>query len=162
MCYVDPEILPNGDLKLRLLDADQCDRDVILAQPWISAFCDLTAPLRERGTGWDIVDPAEIGDLTDAPMLSDDVTVEDDGTRVVYGSVWYFPRYQIEDPIETLLDHGEVIFELGHKPGEVVQQKYQKGRYGGDPGAIRTHCASCGAELQVSAFGMYCPNCGPV
>lgn len=63
--------------------------------------------------GWRILDPADIGALTDAPIICDDNwTVDDDGDFEVFpeAKVWWFPNYMVENPMETLATTGEVIF----------------------------------------------------
>ena len=66
-------------------------------------------------SGFALVPPEAIGALTDSPILvrNDDYTGEDNGTFKVYENVrvWWFPSYQIEDPIETLREKGTVTFE---------------------------------------------------
>ena len=51
--------------------------------------------------------------VTDAPIICDDAhTIDDEGTFVVYpeAQVWWFPNYMIEDPVNTLMTLGEVVF----------------------------------------------------
>lgn len=67
-------------------------------------------------TGWSPngqlhqVQPEWIGALTDAPILTDDLVIEDDGTANVPGKVWWFPNYQVESFAETLIREGRVVF----------------------------------------------------
>jgi hypothetical protein len=60
--------------------------------------------------GWTEVKPEEIGALTASPILTDDFQRDDDGKLIKVGRVFWFPSYQIECPVETLRDRGEVIF----------------------------------------------------
>ncbi|MGU4702900.1 hypothetical protein K6L09_40235, partial [Burkholderia cepacia] len=39
--------------------------------------------------------PVDVGALTDAPMLSDAIDLQDDGSIVVLGNVWWYPNYQV-------------------------------------------------------------------
>ena len=55
--------------------------------------------------------PEWIGALTSAPIFSDDLTIEDDGTISHVGDVWWFESYQITDPWEVLKNTGRVIFD---------------------------------------------------
>lgn len=67
-------------------------------------------------TGWSPnghlhqVQPEWIAALTDAPILTDDLTIEDDGTANVLGNVWWFHNYQVESFAETLIRDGRVVF----------------------------------------------------
>lgn len=69
-------------------------------------------------TGWDgngvlmSISPEDVGGLTDAPIVTDDRTIEDDGKVVVNGSVWWFPNYMIENFADTLIKTGRVTFAL--------------------------------------------------
>jgi hypothetical protein len=60
--------------------------------------------------GWDCIQPEEIGALTSAPILSSDVSRNDDGEIVDYANLFYHERYAIEDPIDMLLKGETVIF----------------------------------------------------
>ncbi len=66
--------------------------------------------------GWDFVDPEDIGALTDAPILSNCMGRDDDGTMTAHSEcgmecgIFWFPNYMVEDPLETLRDKGEVFF----------------------------------------------------
>ncbi|MDO5947978.1 hypothetical protein [Burkholderia cepacia] len=55
--------------------------------------------------------PVDIGALTDAPMLSDAIDLQDDGSIVVLGNVWWYPNYQVEDFAERLIKRGSVTFQ---------------------------------------------------
>lgn len=56
------------------------------------------------------IDPADVGALTDAPMLTDDLEIAEDGKRTVHGAVWAFMAYQVADPTEALQARGWVLF----------------------------------------------------
>lgn len=156
---VHTNVLPNGDLEISLVPGEDYDWDHLMRHGSDDALHELLA--HERGYGWDVLSDGDIpGALTSAPMISDDVSVEDDGTKVIYGTVWWFPRYALEDPVETLRDKGSVVFDLGHRPGELVPPEFQvtadKGRYG----SAQVVCKRCGA---TSSGGVYCPSgCGRI
>lgn len=124
--------IPSGDLEIKVVpDEDEADRDWdrLLKQPTLCALSDLLEESGKQGYGWSVISGEDTGDMTDSPMITDDYTVEDNGDEVIYGSVWWFPNYQIEDPIETLREKGRVIFKLGYKERELVPFKYTpKGR----------------------------------
>lgn len=50
--------------------------------------------------------------LTNAPCIAEDLSVEDDGRRVINGRCWWFPNYMVEDPVRTLAETGRVVFTL--------------------------------------------------
>lgn len=58
----------------------------------------------------DSVQPEEIAALTDAPIYCDWKETDDHGTLENIGRVYWFERYQIEDPAEELAKYGEVVF----------------------------------------------------
>ena len=55
--------------------------------------------------------PEWVGALTDAPILADDLTIEDNGDISFVGDTWWFPDYQVTDPWEVLKNTGRVIFD---------------------------------------------------
>ncbi len=65
----------------------------------------------QLGNGWSWVRPEEIGALTDAPILSDDIEYDDEGEVVRVGAVYWYPRYDVADPVAQLLANGSVEFE---------------------------------------------------
>ena len=109
--------LPNGALQIQSeledLEAlaaikDRCGGDDVM----------FLAELLEY-TGWQgngrlfQVKPEDVGALTDAPLMTDDCRIEDDGTVQVFGSVWWFPNYMVTNFAEKLIEAGKVVFALG-------------------------------------------------
>ena len=120
------ERLPDGNLKLKIVPdewEEGRDWDRLVRERY--GLHDLMEESRYTGNGWAIGDGNYFGHMTDAPMITDDMSVEDDGDVVVYGTLWWFPNYMVEDPVATLRDRGEVIFRLGAKPGELVPPKWR-------------------------------------
>ena len=60
--------------------------------------------------GWNRVKPEELAALTSSPIVTDDFQRDNHGKLVKVGRVYWFPNYQIESPVETLRDAGEVEF----------------------------------------------------
>ena len=62
-------------------------------------------------TGWEMVPPEDIGALTAAPILSDEIVRDDKGRVKEAGRVYWFPDYQVRDEIEELRAHLLLIFQ---------------------------------------------------
>lgn len=56
------------------------------------------------------VRPEEIGALTSAPILGEDVERDDRGKLLSVGRVWWFENYQVHDPFEVMKEHQGVFF----------------------------------------------------
>lgn len=65
--------------------------------------------------GWTVVPPEDIGALTDATILTQDASFGDDGRVVLEpdATVYWFPNYQILDPVAELYNKGFVDFPKG-------------------------------------------------
>ncbi len=137
--------LPNGDLEITVDDPSDLDSAHDIG--------DVLDSGRYIGNGWDVVDAeaTNCGDLTEAPMIAEDATLEDDDSWTFYGDIWWFPNYQIEDPVETLRQTGRVVFKLGHPAGTLSRNK----------GRVASDC-ECGARAVGVGDGMpghsgWCP-----
>ena len=109
----------NARLIIRLIRP--VDRDDVLAirkrNPSVEG---MLAELCETVTGnsaWEWVSPEDIGALTSAPILSDEVEQNDRGETVKVGRVFWFPDYAIRCPVEDLLERGFVEFPGGPENG---------------------------------------------
>ena len=85
------------------------------AQAIAAADLDADSKLSEMiewqlGNGWSWVRPEDIGALTDAPILSDDIEYDDHGNVVSVGAVYWYPHYDIADPSVQLLTDGYIDF----------------------------------------------------
>lgn len=60
--------------------------------------------------GWDFVQPEEVGALTSSLILSENTERDDQNGLVQVGRVFWFPNYQVESEVETLLEKGKVVF----------------------------------------------------
>ncbi|MBC8737021.1 hypothetical protein F6X40_09390 [Paraburkholderia sp. UCT31] len=52
----------------------------------------------------------QVGGLTEAPMITDELEMDDDGTVVSIGRLWYFGDYAVISFAEELLEKGETTF----------------------------------------------------
>lgn len=59
----------------------------------------------------DSEDYLRLGALTDAPIIAYDVERDDYHNLISVGKVFWFPRYAVENELETMLVKGEVVFE---------------------------------------------------
>jgi hypothetical protein len=60
--------------------------------------------------GLDMLQPEQVGALTDSVILSDCAIDNDMGEIIQCDYVWWFPNYQVENPVETLYSEGRVVF----------------------------------------------------
>ena len=60
--------------------------------------------------GWSLVRPEEIGALTDAPILSEEIEHDDQGNVLKVGMVYWYPQCEVLDPVEQLLENGYIEF----------------------------------------------------
>lgn len=99
--------LPNGDLKI-LADPDMqaCIKD---RESGNDIFDYLEGML---GNGFDVIHPEEIAALTDAPIIGYDVERSDQGELLPSAGmkVWWYPEYQVRDPLDDLVEKGELVF----------------------------------------------------
>ena len=112
------QILPNENLQLAIEnEADKTLVKQLLLQNKGDDIGFLSELLEE--TGWSPngrlyrVAPEHIAALTDAPILTDDMLIEDDGEVLVQGNVWWYPDYAILHFGKELLKHGTVEFRSG-------------------------------------------------
>lgn len=61
---------------------------------------------------WNFLHPDDIGALTDAPLLSNEVERDDNYEITNVGRIFWHERYQIESAVEALLTAGWVWFPL--------------------------------------------------
>jgi len=69
--------------------------------------------------GWELVRPEEIGGLTSALLLSDEVDRDDVGEIRAVGRVYWNPDYAVCDEIEELREKQAVLFRGVGPDGEV-------------------------------------------
>ena len=111
------EFTPNGNLRIV---SEPGDADLLLD---IKSQCgenDITflSELLEQ-TGWAPngqlmqIWPEDVAALTDSPILTDDMSIEDDGSVSVPGRVWWYPNYALSNWADVLLEEGAVVFQLG-------------------------------------------------
>lgn len=113
------EQLENGNLKISLENDDDAEELQTMIDRASNLDHGVLADILEY-TGWQgnsellQVQPEDIGALTDAPILTDDMTYTDGDTdkREVVGQVWWYPEYAVYSFAKVLLEEKEVIFTL--------------------------------------------------
>jgi len=98
-----------GNLLIKLTDEGKSEFDHFLSLSEQEALGDLFEDW--CGKGWEWINPEDIGALTSAPIISDDVARDDNGVIIHLQNLWWFPSYETTDPIATLFDKGEVVFQ---------------------------------------------------
>jgi hypothetical protein len=102
----------DGDLIIKLLPEGREEITSALDQKANIDSDDFFHRLLEHplSNGWEMIRPEEIGALTSAPILANDLERNEDGELVRCGRVYWFPNYQIESPVQTLFEAGTVRF----------------------------------------------------
>jgi hypothetical protein len=83
------------------------DRDAV--------FCEVVAEVL-CNSSWQLVPEyyyLEIGALTTSLILSPDLDLSDQGELISCNTTYWYPEYEVFDPIEELLKHGKVVFTKG-------------------------------------------------
>ena len=95
----------NNGLLIRLTDKEELEQAI--ERPFLT-MADLLDSGGYLGNGWHEVLPEQIGALTEAPIISNDVIFNDDGVEWV-GDVYYYNSYMVNDPFVELLSNGEIF-----------------------------------------------------
>ena len=111
--YVDLQKAPNGKLKISLTHDG---RHALAEFEQIRDQHGIDAAIRELledhlCSSWEEILPEEIGALTSAMLLSDDVQRDDDGRITRIGRIYFNPNYQVKDEIRELRERSCVIFD---------------------------------------------------
>jgi hypothetical protein len=61
--------------------------------------------------GWELVPPEDIGALTAAPILSDDISRNEEGRVTEVGRVFWYPDYAVRDEIEEIRKNLVLLFQ---------------------------------------------------
>jgi len=111
--YVDLEKAPDGNLHIRLNRSGRRRfaeiREQRNAYGIHAALCALLED--HLCNGWEMVPPEDIGALTAAPILSDEVSRDEDGRITEVGRVFWYPDYQVRDEIEEIREKLELLFQ---------------------------------------------------
>lgn len=110
--YIDLEKMPNGTLRISLTDEGRQTLDEFER---IRERFGIDAAIRELLEDhlcgvWDEVFPEEIGALTSAMLLTDDVERDEKGQITRIGRVYWNPCYAVMDEIHELRARSCVVF----------------------------------------------------
>lgn len=112
---MDFKILPNGNLEITMEPKDREEiEEMVEKYPNDVLFM---SNLLEY-TGWTpngsmyLLDAKDVGGLTEAPIVTDDMTIEEDSSITVHGPVWWYPNYMVTHFGKELLDEGRTVFTL--------------------------------------------------
>ena len=101
--------LPNKNLLILLNDKEELGE--MLKTKKEIFIADLLETANYIGNGWEELQPEDIGALTEAPIIAEDVSRNEDTNEIEnIGSIWWFPDYMIKDWIEILYNNGKVEF----------------------------------------------------
>ena len=101
----------NGTLHITLTDEGRAELAELADNP---SSLDLFPHLIEHqlGNGWERILPEEVGWITDATILTDDCTRDENGKLVTCGRVYSnIDYYQIESDVERLLRLGRLVWK---------------------------------------------------
>ena len=111
--YVDLQKTEGGDLQIVLTENGQTEFATIQEQ-WdlYGIHAALCALLEDHlYNGWEMVPPEDLGALTSAPILSDEIGRDAEGRVTEAGRVYWYPDYQVRDEIEELRAHLKLLFQ---------------------------------------------------
>jgi hypothetical protein len=111
--YVNLQKTEGGDLEITLTQNGQSHFAMIQeekdAHGIHAALCALLED--HLGSGWEMVPPEDLGALTAAPILSNEIVRDDQGEVIEAGRVYWFPDYMVRDEIEELRTELTVLFQ---------------------------------------------------
>jgi len=111
--YVDLRKTEEGDLEILLTGEGQANFDTVQEERDAHGIHAALWTLLEDhlGSGWEMVPPEDIGALTAAPILSDEIERDEGGRVVEAGRVYWFPDYAVRDEIEELREKLMIVFQ---------------------------------------------------
>ena len=90
------------------LDPDE--REELLKMPTLDALVELLEDTIANSS-WNWIEPREIGALTEAPIIGEDVYQDLQGNLIDVKNVYWFPNYMIESEVEAILSPEGALFE---------------------------------------------------
>lgn len=104
------QIEANGNLTLKMESEDGA-----VIQQFLSIWHDdhlvLARLLEETNSKFQAVTPDQVGALTDAPMLTDEIEYKNEGDGIgIVGTVWWYPQYEHKSFMSELVKNKQVTF----------------------------------------------------
>ncbi len=111
--YVDLRKTEEGNLEILLTGEGQANFDTVQEERDAHGIHAALWTLLEDHlrSGWEMVPPEDIGALTAAPILSDEIERDEGGRVVEAGRVYWFPDYAVRDEIEELREKLMLVFQ---------------------------------------------------
>jgi hypothetical protein len=111
--YVDLRKTDDGNLTIALTRSGRSEFATIMEERDAHGIhAALVALLEDHvGNGWEMVPPEDIGALTAAPILTDDILRDEEGRVVEIGRVFWYPDYAVRDEIEELRRDLVLVFQ---------------------------------------------------
>jgi len=111
--YVDLEKAPDGNLHIHLNRRGRRHfADIREQRDAYGIHAALCALLEDHlCSGWEMVPPEDLGALTSAPILSDEISRDEEGRITEAGRVYWYPEYQVCDEIEEIRANLVLVFQ---------------------------------------------------
>ena len=111
--YVDLQKTESGDLCIVLTENGQADFTTIEEERDSHGINAALFTLLEDHlcNGWEMVPPEDLGALTAAPILSDEIVRDEQGRLVEAGRVYWYPDYAVRDEIEEIRTKSAIVFQ---------------------------------------------------
>lgn len=107
------ETTKEGNLRLSIPDSN--DRAYLAGElendrPELYIYADLLEPYFCNGSYSNISPEVyPLGLTSDPYILSEDMTIEDNGDATIHGGLWHYPNYMIKSLVRELVEGNEVI-----------------------------------------------------
>ena len=108
------KIEENGNLTLKLPKGELEEQDL---NDEIYALSQLLEPCWSNGQYY-VFDASQLGHMSEAPLIAEDASSDDNGAWTTYGRVWWYPDYQVSNCMEELRENGEVTFAFAYNSEE--------------------------------------------
>jgi hypothetical protein len=97
--YTEFEKQANGNIRIALLPEARDDVQEIASKE-LTADSKLAQVIEwQLSNGWSMVQPEDVGALTDAPILTEEIDTDTQGNVLKVGTVYWYPQYDVSDPV---------------------------------------------------------------